>query len=234
MITSFNIEWIKFWFESGDSLLMRQELAAPRRREKFTPSEDDRLRHLVEENGMAAWESIAAEMPGRNVRQCRERWKHYLSINNTKLPWTDMEDNILFEKMQEVGPKWTKLTQYLPKRTDIQIKARWMQKFADGWPFHVRNRPPKMPQYVPQNQCVVGQYGLPQTYVFPGARIVEEPVKMARVQFAQQIPQQIQAMPVVEAPRVPTPEHEHEMIYDLPRRDSSFGSRSFMDFMNWN
>ena len=96
-------------------------------RAKFHPDEDEKLRKLVGQYGERAWETVAGQMPGRNVRQCRERWKHYLSSAKLKDPWTQQEDDILFEKVQEMGAKWTKISKFLNGRTDLQAKLRWMK-----------------------------------------------------------------------------------------------------------
>ncbi|OHS94791.1 Myb-like DNA-binding domain containing protein [Tritrichomonas foetus] len=79
-------------------------------------------------------------MHGRNSRQCRERWKHYLSSSRVKLPWTPEEDQLLYNKMEELGPKWTKISAFFFDRTDIQVKSRWMQRFADVSKLHLKNR----------------------------------------------------------------------------------------------
>jgi hypothetical protein len=82
---------------------------------------------LVAQFGPCAWEAIAREMPGRNLRQCRERWKHYLSVGFTERPWTNAEDNLLLMKHRELGPRWTKLSSFFQGRSDIQLKARWLK-----------------------------------------------------------------------------------------------------------
>jgi hypothetical protein len=110
------------------------------RREKFFPDEDAKLRELVQCHGPNAWDEVAKEMPGRNARQCRERWKHYLSSEKNNHEWTSDEDRLLFEKMEEHGPKWTTLLQFFPGRTDMQLKTRWMQKFARTSQLHLKNR----------------------------------------------------------------------------------------------
>jgi hypothetical protein len=38
--------------------------------------------------------------------------------------WTDSEDILLFEKFQELGPKWVQIAKYFPNRTDAMIKNR--------------------------------------------------------------------------------------------------------------
>lgn len=102
-----------------------------RTRAKFLPEEDEKLRALVAELGEDSWEIVASRLPGRNVRQCRERWKHYLSSEKPKEPWTPLEDELLLKKVQEMGGKWTKIARCLKGRTDLQVKTRW-QKIFNG------------------------------------------------------------------------------------------------------
>jgi hypothetical protein len=116
------------------------------RREKFLPEEDAKLKELVRIHGQDSWPIIANQMPGRNARQCRERWKHYLSSEKNRLIWTAEEDQLLYQKMLEYGPRWTAISQYFPGRSDLQIKYRWMQKFALFSDLHLINRsPPTLP-----------------------------------------------------------------------------------------
>ena len=98
-------------------------------RAKFLPHEDFQLKALVAEYGEDQWRKVAARMPNRNVRQCRERWKHYICSDTAKAPWNQQEDEILFEMVKEFGFKWTKIAKCLPGRTDIQVKARWFKVF---------------------------------------------------------------------------------------------------------
>lgn len=46
---------------------------------KFTPQEDQMLSDLVARFGENDWKAISFCMRTRSVRQCRERWQHYLS-----------------------------------------------------------------------------------------------------------------------------------------------------------
>jgi hypothetical protein len=80
---------------------------------------------FVAQFGPLGWDAIAACMPGRNARQCRERWKHYLSVGFSDRPWTKEEDELLMLKQEEFGPRWTKISAFFQKRSDIQLKARW-------------------------------------------------------------------------------------------------------------
>jgi hypothetical protein len=92
---------------------------------KFKPEEDEKLRKLVNEKKDESWDVISAEMEGRNSRQCRERWKHYLSAVNPGQPWTPEDDQLLTKLVLEWGAKWTRISQAFGDRTDIEAKARW-------------------------------------------------------------------------------------------------------------
>jgi hypothetical protein len=97
-------------------------------RKKFSPYEDALLAHLVASNlPLTSWEAIARQMPGRNARQCRERWKHYVSVGCTDRPWTPAEDNLLNEKVADLGPRWTQISGFFYHRSDIQVKSRWLK-----------------------------------------------------------------------------------------------------------
>jgi len=80
---------------------------------------------LVAQFSSLGWDEISRRMPGRNPRQCRERWKHYLSVGFADRAWTKPEDDLLLEKYEQYGPRWTRLSAFFEKRSDIQIKARW-------------------------------------------------------------------------------------------------------------
>jgi hypothetical protein len=65
-------------------------------------------------------------MPGRNPRQCRERWQHYLNPTVSSKPFTAEEDALLNRKFAEFGPRWKQIAACLEGRTDITIKNRWI------------------------------------------------------------------------------------------------------------
>lgn len=100
----------------------------PRRhrvRKHFTEDEDDQLRQLVELHGEDDWQTVSHFMPGRDSRQCKERWSHYLSPNLRTESWTPEEDDLLNHKVQEMGRKWKVFEIFFPGRTDISIKNRY-------------------------------------------------------------------------------------------------------------
>jgi hypothetical protein len=176
-----------------------------RRRERFLPEEDEKLRFLVSKyghiGGKEMWQSVAAELPGRTTRQCRERWKHYLSAQRPKDFWAPEECRLLFEKMTAIGPRWTKLAAFFPGRTDIQIKNYWMQNFARFSTLPVMNRTRKFPDFRPT------------------ADVTPQPQAP--------VPTPAPPMPAEIGPRQPNFAREEDPFKFA--RDSSMGSRSFSD-----
>ena len=72
-------------------------------RKPWSEEEDGRLRALVQEHGMQQWAQIAQSMPGRNGKQCRERWHNQLDNCLTRDTWTEEEDLILLETNIRIG-----------------------------------------------------------------------------------------------------------------------------------
>ena len=64
-------------------------------------------------------------MEGRSTRQCRERYKTYLSPQILNAPWTPQDDQFLIEKYQEIGPRWAEIARLFKNRSDNNIKNRW-------------------------------------------------------------------------------------------------------------
>jgi hypothetical protein len=93
---------------------------------KFTPEEDDRLTQIVTRLGESNWKKISSQMGSRNSRQCRERWKNYLTPCLNKYPWSPDEDALLLQKFCEFGSQWSFIAKFFPLRTDVNIKNRWV------------------------------------------------------------------------------------------------------------
>jgi hypothetical protein len=102
-------------------------LPPKQQRHRFCDCEDRLLENLVQQHGTSSWDQVAAGLPGRTARQCRERWKHHLSGRESA--WTEAEDDFLWQKVGEIGQKWTRIASLLSDRTDYQAKTRWTYLF---------------------------------------------------------------------------------------------------------
>lgn len=91
----------------------------------FSPQEDEMLRRLVSIYGDKEWKLVAQKMPNRTTRQCRERYKSYLAPDIKNGPWTPEEDELLKQKYNEYGSKWSKIQSFFISRSDVNIKNRW-------------------------------------------------------------------------------------------------------------
>jgi hypothetical protein len=95
-------------------------------RHRFTPEEDELLRTLVERLGTQDWPAVSHHFLRRSPRQCRDRWRHYLSPELRSDIWTDNENTLLFAKVAEFGPHWSQVALSFPGRTDIRVKNHYM------------------------------------------------------------------------------------------------------------
>jgi hypothetical protein len=102
-------------------------LHKPHPKAKFTLNEDAILTRAVTELGTDDWRQIARCLPGRNQRQCRDRWLNYLSPDVSNGPWTPEEEQLLLEKYAEYGAAWKRIGGCFAARTDINIKSRWQR-----------------------------------------------------------------------------------------------------------
>ena len=100
----------------------------------FTKEEDTYLLYLVSVFGTNQWNVIASLIGSRNARQCRERYKHYLSPHINNSPWTSEEDFILLSKYEQLGPRWAKIASFFNGRTDVAVKNRYTALLRENDP----------------------------------------------------------------------------------------------------
>lgn len=94
-------------------------------RNKFTKGEDRKLRECVRKFGTSNWKAVSSLMPGRNMRQCKDRWEKYLSPDVDNSPFTIDDDIKILKYYSIYGGKWKDLSKLMKGRTDTSIKSRY-------------------------------------------------------------------------------------------------------------
>lgn len=101
-----------------------------KRRRRFTPEEDKILLHAVRELNIKNWDEAAQLLPGRDARQCRDRYNTSLYKDIDHRKWTKEEDRIIIEQYEVIGPKWMQISTYLDGRSGNNVKNRWYKHIA--------------------------------------------------------------------------------------------------------
>jgi hypothetical protein len=88
-------------------------------------AEDRRLGALVQ-HYKQAWSSVARFMPGREAKQCRERYNNIVDPSiNKGAAWTPVEDDLLQRLYLEYGSRFAEVAKRLPGHSYNDVKNRF-------------------------------------------------------------------------------------------------------------
>jgi hypothetical protein len=93
---------------------------------RWSPEEDELLRHLLHSGDRANWTELTPQFPGKTAQQIAERWSKVVDPALIKGSWTRDEDEVIIDFVTRFGNKnWTKLADLLPGRIGKQCRERW-------------------------------------------------------------------------------------------------------------
>ncbi|XP_058199967.1 uncharacterized protein LOC131314974 [Rhododendron vialii] len=104
---------------------------------EWTEDDDDKLRAAVETFGEGNWQLVASTLEGRTGTQCSNRWIKSLHPARQRVGrWTLDEDKRLKVAVMLFGPKnWNKIAQFVPGRTHVQCRERWVNSLDPSLRF---------------------------------------------------------------------------------------------------
>ena len=68
--------------------------------------------------GALQWSQIAAVVPNRVAKQCRERWRNHLDPSVSRQPWTEEENEMLLQRYEKYGSSWAEIASGMTGRPD--------------------------------------------------------------------------------------------------------------------
>jgi hypothetical protein len=106
-------------------------VSPPLARRRWNSKEDAKLTSAVKKHGNN-WLAVAALVPGRNNKDCRQRWATNLDPNIKRKmgKWTSDEDAKLTGAIEKHGDNWDTVAGLVPGRTKVQCRERWTLHFV--------------------------------------------------------------------------------------------------------
>lgn len=105
----------------------------------WTPEEDAILKEKRALYGRK-WAKIASHLPGRQGKQCRERFVNHLDPNLKKGEWTDDEEAMLIAFHEQFGNRWANIAKQLQGRSDNDVKNHWYSTIQRKFQQHGKEK----------------------------------------------------------------------------------------------
>ncbi|GMJ04951.1 myb domain protein 96, MYB DOMAIN PROTEIN 96 [Hibiscus trionum] len=92
----------------------------------WTPEEDIILVSYIQQHGPGNWRSVPTNTGLlRCSKSCRLRWTNYLRPGIKRGNFTEQEEKMIIHLQALLGNRWAAMANYLPQRTDNDIKNYW-------------------------------------------------------------------------------------------------------------
>lgn len=82
--------------------------------------------------GALQWSQIAAVVPNRVAKQCRERWRNHLDPAVSREDWSPEEEATLLQRYIQFNGKWSEISKDMPGRPDNACKNQWNKLNGKG------------------------------------------------------------------------------------------------------
>lgn len=98
----------------------------------WSKDDDNALMDLMRKiKSPKSWDPIAKKFErGKSAREIHDRWTRFLKPGSRKGQWTDEEDQVVVEtvqnSMEDPFTRWSDLAQRLPGRVGKQVRDRWV------------------------------------------------------------------------------------------------------------
>lgn len=90
----------------------------------WSPEEDGIICDSVA-RGVTDWNEVAALLPKRKAKHCRERWNNHLDPTLNKAEWTVAEEATLLSAVESHGTNWSRIARILPGRSEPAMQQHW-------------------------------------------------------------------------------------------------------------
>ena len=93
-----------------------------KKRYKFSGEEDQKLKELVNLIGEDNWNEISILMKNKSPRQCRDRYRFYLSTDPINNQWNKTDEENLLILHSKIGNHWSQIADFFPGKTSASVR----------------------------------------------------------------------------------------------------------------